>query len=90
VYRISANSNRIVEAYKAASIYNWIVDCDNKYDATVRERGIKLLNSKRQRIAIASAILKKAKILLLNKATSTIDNLTKVSFYKSLKSEIQY
>jgi ABC-type protease/lipase transport system fused ATPase/permease subunit len=46
-YRISADSNGIVEAYKAASIYNRIVDCDGGYNAIVREGGVKLLGGKR-------------------------------------------
>jgi len=45
-YRISVDGNRIVEAYKAASIYNQIVDYDSGYNATVREEGVKLLGSK--------------------------------------------
>ena len=76
-----------MEAYKAASIYNRIVNCDGRYDATIGEGGVKLSGGKRQRIAIISAILKKVKILLLNKATSAIDNLTEVSLCKSLKSK---
>ena len=60
---------------------------NNRYDATIGEGGVKLLGSKRQRITIISAILKKAKILLLNKATFAIDNLIKVSLYKLLKSK---
>jgi len=47
VYGISANSNRIMEAYKAASIYNQIVDYNNRYNATVREGGVKLLGGER-------------------------------------------
>jgi len=89
VYRISADSDRIVKAYKAASIHNRIVDYNNGYDATIREGGVKISGSERQRIAIVSAILKKVKILLLNKATSAIDNLIKVSLCKSLKSKAQ-
>ena len=89
MYRISTDSDRIVKAYKTASIYNRIIDYDGRYDATIRERGVKISSSKCQRIAITSAILKKAKILLLNKATFAVNNLTKMSLYKSLKSEAQ-
>jgi ATP-binding cassette, subfamily B, bacterial len=51
----------------------------------VREGGIKLLGGKRQRIAIARAFLKNLKFLLLNEATSTIDNITEKSIHESLK-----
>jgi len=53
----------------------------------VGEGGIKLLGSKRQRIAITRAFLKNLKILLLNKAISTIDNIIEKLIYKSLKSQ---
>ena len=53
----------------------------------VREEGIKLLGSKRQRITIARAFLKNLKILFLDKAIFTIDNITEKSISKSLKSQ---
>ena len=45
-YGISTNNNRIVKAYKAASIYNQIVNCDSGYNTTVRKGGNKLLGGK--------------------------------------------
>jgi ABC-type multidrug transport system fused ATPase/permease subunit len=51
----------------------------------VREGGIKLLGGKRQRIAIVRAFLKNSKILLLNEATSAIDNITEKLIRESLK-----
>jgi len=52
----------------------------------VREGGIKLLGGERQRITITKAFLKNLKILLLNKAIFTIDNITKKLIRESLKS----
>ncbi|OCK89680.1 uncharacterized protein K441DRAFT_583141, partial [Cenococcum geophilum 1.58] len=85
-YRLSAKANKIKEAYKAAYIYNRIIGLKTQYNTNVREEGIKLLGSKCQRIAIARAILKNLKILLLNKALSAVDNLIEVLIYKLLKS----
>ena len=76
-----------MESCKAASIYKRIVYCNTKYNTVVGEGGIKLLGSKRQRIAIARAFLKNLKILLLNKAISTMDNITEKSIRESLKSQ---
>jgi len=53
----------------------------------VRERGIKLLNSKYQYIAIIKAFFKNLKILLLDKAISAINNITEKSIHESLKSQ---
>jgi len=53
----------------------------------VREGGIKLSGSERQRITITKAFLKNLKILLFNKAISIIDNVIKKSISKLLKSQ---
>jgi len=58
-----------------------------EYNIVVKEKGIKLLGSKRQRIIIAKAFLKNLKILLLNEAISAINNITKKFISKLLKSQ---
>ena len=85
-YGLNAKANKIEEAYKAAYIYNWIIRYKTQYNTKVGEEGVKLLDGKRQCIAIARAIFKNLKILLLDKAIFTIDNLTEVLIYKLLKS----
>ena len=75
-----------MESYKAASIHKRIISCNARYNTVVREGGIKLLGGKHQRVAIARAFLKNPKILLLDEAISTIDNITEKSIRESLKS----
>ena len=85
-YGLSAKANKIKKACKAAYIHDWIMRCKARYNTKVGEEGVKLLGGKRQYIAIIRAVLKNLKILLFNKATSTINNLIKVLICKSLKS----
>jgi len=82
LYGLHANNIKIAESCKAASIHKRIIRCNTGYSIVVREGGIKLSGSKRQRIAIARAFLKNSKILLLDEAISAIDNITEKSICK--------
>lgn len=66
--------NVIVAAAQDAHAHDFISARESGYDTIVGEQGIKLSGGERQRIAIARALLKDAKILVLDEATSSLDS----------------
>ncbi|MEI6528680.1 MAG: ABC transporter ATP-binding protein [bacterium] len=72
--RRDATDAEVIEAARLAHCDEFIESLPLKYDTYVGERGIKLSGGERQRVAIARAILKKAPILILDEATSSLDS----------------
>ncbi|MDR1494462.1 MAG: ABC transporter ATP-binding protein/permease [Rickettsiales bacterium] len=74
--KYGATPEEIKEASIKANCYEFIAKLDKGFDSVVGERGLKLSGGQRQRIAVAMAILKNSKILVLDEATSSLDSLT--------------
>lgn len=80
-----ATSAQVVAAAKAANAHEFISKFEQKYDSQIGERGLKLSGGQKQRIAIARAILKDAPILILDEATSSLDNKSEILVQEALE-----
>ncbi len=82
--KYDATEAELIDICKKANIHDVIMSFPNKYDTIVGERGVKLSGGQRQRIAIARAMLKKAPILILDEATSSLDTLSEEEIKTSM------
>ncbi len=77
--------DEVSRAAKLANAHDFIMSLPDRYDHQIGERGIKLSVGEKQRIAIARALLKDPPILILDEATSSVDNRTEALIQEAIE-----
>jgi ATP-binding cassette subfamily B protein len=80
-----ASLDQIVAAAKVSESHEFITSLPKGYDTVVGERGQKLSGGQRQRLSIARAVLKDPPVLILDEATSSVDNETEAAIQRSME-----
>jgi ATP-binding cassette, subfamily B, bacterial len=83
--RPDASLDEVVAAATVAEIHDFVETLPQGYDTVVGERGQKLSGGQRQRLSIARAVLKDPVVLVLDEATSAVDNETEAAIQRSLE-----
>ena len=85
----NASDSEIKKCAKISCINDEIEEFPNKYNSILGERGINLSGGQKQRIALARALIKKPKILLLDDCLSAVDVKTEKEISNNLQNQLE-
>ncbi|MFE2532169.1 ATP-binding cassette domain-containing protein [Streptomyces sp. NPDC059371] len=80
-----ASDEAVVEAARMAEAHTFVATLPDGYDTVIGERGAALSGGQKQRIALARTILKDAPVVILDEATSAVDNETEAAIQRTLR-----
>ena len=81
---VNAGDDDVIEFSKFANVHKDIKSFYDKYDSILGERGINLSGGQRQRIAIARALIKEPKIIILDDSLSAVDTETEDKIFRNI------
>lgn len=79
------NDDEMIDAAKKANIHSFITQLADGYQTDIGEKGVKLSGGQKQRIALARVIIKDPEIIILDEATSHVDNRTEVLIQNAIR-----
>ena len=82
---LNATEEEIYAALKLSAGYEFVMDLPNGLDTVIGERGHGISEGQAQRLAIARAFVRKAPLLILDEATSSLDEATELSVLEGLQ-----
>lgn len=82
---IPIESEHFQQVMQEVRIADWVKDLPEGYNTAIGERGVKLSGGERQRIALARVLLRKPKVIIMDEATSAIDEKTEHEIFTQLK-----
>lgn len=80
----TASREEVIRAAETARVSDFVSKLPDGYDTIIGERGVRLSGGQKQRIAIARAVLKNSPVLILDEATSAVDNETEALIQQAI------
>jgi ATP-binding cassette, subfamily B, bacterial len=85
---LQVSDQQIGEALRLAQAAEFVRELPRGYDTVLGERGVSLSGGQRQRLALARALIRKPKLLILDDATSSVDPTVEAAILEGLRNEL--